>query len=321
MKNFIIVLCVILAVGITLGIIGIIVTATRGDVSDVDKTVKTESYASGEKLSVKCFTDDVKVVVGNGDEVVFEYYEYKNHKPEITHENGVISFRLGKKFSFFDINRIFHKNAKLTVTLPKEFNGKLEIQDGTSDIDADLSSLTIEKLIFDVSTGSIAVKNAKVGGDISLTCTTGAVLACNLEINGSLHAEESTGAIELADITATGNVEVKSTTGTVKLANVTAENITTTCTTGKTNVDVDCKALSIKSTTGETSFKVKNATNIKVTATTGDIDGTIGGSMWDYDIDYSVTTGKCNLPRIDKNLGKTIYISTTTGDIDVTFTD
>jgi len=186
MKNFIIVLCVILAVGITLGIIGIIVTATRGDVSDVDKTVKTESYASGEKLSVKCFTDDVKVVVGNGDEVVFEYYEYKNHKPEITHENGVISFRLGKKFSFFDINWIFHKNAKLTVTLPKEFNGELEIKNGTSDIDADLSSLTIEKLISDVSTGSIAVKNAKVGGDVSLTCTTGAVLACNLEINGSL---------------------------------------------------------------------------------------------------------------------------------------
>lgn len=48
MKNFIIVLCVILAVGITLGIIGIIITATRGDVSDADKTVKTESYASGE---------------------------------------------------------------------------------------------------------------------------------------------------------------------------------------------------------------------------------------------------------------------------------
>lgn len=321
MKNFIIILCVILAVGIVVGIAGIITVSAKGNAANAEKIVKSESYSGGEKIYVKCFTDDIRIVAGEGNDVVFEYYEYKKHKPEITHENGVIAFRAEKTVTFFTINWLWSKKTQMTVTLPKEFDGELEIRNSTSDISADLSSITVEKLISDVSTGCINLKNAKIKGDVSLTCTTGAINASNINIGGSMLVSESTGKAELTNITAIGNIEVKSTTGKIELSNVTAENISTTCTTGKTNVDVDCKTLSIKSTTGETSFKVKNATNIKVTATTGDIDGTIGGSMSDFDIDYSVTTGKCNLPRTNKNKGKTIYISTTTGDIDVTFTD
>ncbi len=318
MKKLIIILCIIIGVGLTIGIVGVIVSAVNGG-SNMEEVKKTETYSAGENLKIKTYTDDIEVSVGDGEEIRFEYYESNNHKVEIKRENGGISFEVRRKFTFFSFDWFNKDKRDVSVILPKSFNGSLDIDVSTGSIEADLSGITINEFSSNATTGETEIENISVVGDAKIHCTTGKIEVSEIKVGGSFDIKCTTGGIETENAAVGGNLVADSSTGSIKLLNVKAKEMAVKETTGSATLNVDCNVLNIKSTTGRINFTVKNADNITVKCTTGDVKGTIYGDITEFDIYRDTNTGDCNLPIQTVGKGKSLKVETTTGDIEVKF--
>ena len=316
MKKLIIILCIIIGIGLTIGIVGVIVSAVNGD-SNMEEVKKTETYSAGENLKISTYTDDIKVSVGDGEEIQFVYYESTKHKAEIKRENGEISFEARRKLLNFDW---FSKNKRtITVILPKSFSGSLDINASTGVIEADLSGVTVNNFSSNATTGDTKISNVTTVGNAEFHCSTGRIKASTINAGGSLNIKCTTGGIETENATVGGNLAAEGTTGSIKLLNVKAKAMVIKATTGDATLNVDCNDLNVKLTTGKLDFIVKNADKITVKCTTGDVKGLIFGDLTEFDVYYDTNTGDCNLPIQTVGKGKSIKVETTTGDINVKF--
>lgn len=318
MKKLIVILCIIIGIGLTIGIVGIIVSAANGG-SDMEEVKKTETYSAGENLKIKTYTDDIKVSVGDDDELRFVYYQSDNHKVEIKRENGGVFFEVRRKFTFFNFDW-FNKNKRdVTVKLPKDFSGSIDIDVSTGFIEADLSGVTVNDFSSNATTGETKIKNVTAVGNAKFHCTTGKLDVSEINVGGSLDIKCTTGGIKAENATAGGNLVANSSTGRVSLLNVKAKDMVVKETTGNATLKVDCNDLCVKSTTGKIDFTVKNAEKINIECSTGDVKGTIYGDITEFDISRETTTGDCNLPVQTLGKGKSLSVKTTTGDVDVKF--
>lgn len=316
MKKLIIILCIIIGIGLTIGIVGVIVSAVNGG-SNMEEVNKTETYSAGENLKISTYTDDIKVSVGDGEEIQFVYYESAKHKAEIKRENGEISFEVRRKLLNFDW---FGKNKRtITVILPKSFSGSLGINVSTGFIEADLSGVTVNNFSSNATTGDTKITNVTTVGNAEFHCSTGRIKASTINAGGSLDIKCTTGGIETENATVGGNLVAEGTTGSIKLLDVKAKAMVIKETTGDATLNVDCNDLNVKSSTGKINFTVKNADKITVKCTTGDVKGLIYGDITEFDIYRDTTTGGCNLPIQTVGKGKSLKVETTTGDIDVKF--
>lgn len=316
MRKLIIILCIIIGIGLTIGIVGVIVSAVNGG-SNMEEVNKTETYSAGENLKISTYTDDIKVSVGDGEEIQFVYYESAKHKAEIKRENGEISFEVRRKLLNFDW---FGKNKRtITVILPKSFSGSLDINVSTGVIEADLSGVTVNNFSSNATTGETKITNVTTVGNAEFHCSTGRIKASTINAGGSLDIKCTTGGVTFENVVANGKLTAEGTTGSVKLLNVKAKAMVIKETTGDATLNVECNNLNVKATTGRINFTVKNADNITAKCTTGDVKGTIYGDMTEFDIYRDTTTGGCNLPIQTVGKGKSLKVETTTGDIDVKF--
>ena len=316
MKKLIIILCIIIGIGLTIGIVGVIVSAVNGG-SNMEEVKKTETYSAGENLKINTYTDDIKVSVGDGEEIQFVYYESAKHKAEIKRENGEIFFEMRRKLLNFDW---FGKNKRtITVILPKSFSGSLDINVSTGVIEADLSGVTVNNFSSNATTGDTKITNVTTVGNAEFHCSTGRIKASTINAGGSLDIKCTTGGIETENATIGGNLVAEGTTGSIKLLNVKAKAMVIKETTGDATLNVDCNDLNVKSSTGKINFTVKNADKITVKCTTGDVKGLIYGDLTEFDVYYDTNTGDCNLPIQTIGKGKSIKVETTTGNINVKF--
>ena len=294
MKKLIIILCIIIGIGLTIGIVGVIVSAVNGG-SNMEEVKKTETYSAGENLKINTYTDDIKVSVGDGE----------------------IFFEMRRKLLNFDW---FGKNKRtITVIPPKSFSGSLDINVSTGVIEADLSGVTVNNFSSNATTGDTKISNITTVGNVEFHCSTGRIKASTINAGGSLDIKCTTGGIETENATIGGNLVAEGTTGSIKLLNVKAKAMVIKETTGDATLDVDCNDLNVKSSTGKINFTVKNAAKIAVKCTTGDIKGLIYGDLTEFDVYYDTDTGDCNLPVQTVGKGKSIKVETTTGDINVKF--
>ena len=318
MKKLIIILCIIIGVGLTIGIVGVIVSAVNGG-SNMKEVKKTETYSAGENLKIKTYTDDIKVSVGDGEEIKFVYYESNKHKVEIKRENGGISFEVRRKFTFFSFDWFNKDKRNVSVILPKSFNGSLDIDVSTGFIEADLSGVTVDNFSSNATTGDTKITNVTTVGNAEFHCSTGRITASTINAGGTLDIKCTTGGVTFENVIANDKLTAEGTTGSVKLLNVKAKETVVKETTGDATLNVDCNDLNVKSSTGKINFTVKNADKITVKCTTGDVKGLIYGDITEFDIYRDTTTGGCNLPIQTVGKGKSLKVETTTGDINVKF--
>ena len=317
MKIAIKILAIVLAVGIVLAAAGCIaVAATDGKLETIE-----ESYAIAADgfVEIRSLTADVEVEVGEDDEIKLTCTKTDRVKPQIVKSEGMLSLQYPK--SRTAIGWLTKKHS-VKLVLPKSFSGKLDVQGTTGAVKMKLGGLELDGLIAGSTTGDLTVTDAKSSGHVKFATTTGNLYVKSVESGKNIDVNASTGKIDLINLVAADDVFVYNSTGAVNLDGVKAGGkITATNTTGGGSYDIDCKEVQIKSTTGAVKFKIKTATDVRIEVTTGDVNGVIFANERSFgNIDYSVTTGSCNLPKRSGDGGR-LYVKTTTGDINVTFSE
>lgn len=84
---------------------------------------------------------------------------------------------------------------------------------------------------------------------------------------------------------------------------------------------VVCNDITVKSDSGNVEFSELNAQNIIIDLSLGHVNGSIIGKQSDFVVTTRSNSGKNNLPIKWGQGSKTLSISTSSGDIDVTFTE
>lgn len=296
MKKIIIVIMILLIAGAIVGVTGSMIYLLNGGVmkNAVEKSKKI--VYNGENLSVDAIFDKIEVKVVDGNEVTFDYFESEKVKRTIKNESEKISFETeAPRFLNWSFNQYV-----LKIGLPKNFDGKLEIETKTGSVLVNLNAVTCKEISIECTTGNVTVKSVTVKEGFSAKVTTG-----NIEVNG----------------VASDNFSIESTTGNIKANNLSAKEVKVKLTTGSLKEGkIDCENFLAEATTGSLSFKVKNATKVSLKATTGSISGEIVGNEKEFNIESSTSTGKNNLKnQTVLSSDKLIKAQTSTGSITIHF--
>lgn len=319
MKKLLICVCVAVAIGLVVGVVGLVAYAASGGKSEIERKTATFEFVGGDKIVVDCQIEDATVVVGNSANVVIEYDCSARNNPTLTKENGVVSYKSDWKRSFFFWNW-FDSDYEVKVILPSAFDGDLVAKTTTGDLTVSLSNLSLKNLDVQTTTGDLGVSFSSSSADKFVAkATTGDLNVDGVKSLGDFSTEVTTGAITVSNVEVGGSAFVKATTGRITVSNAkTGGAFVGKNTTGKSSYSIDCASADLQTTTGELRFSISSATDISAKATTGDIVGDIYGAEEDFSIDYSVSTGESNLKKRTGGW-KSAYFKVTTGDIFVYF--
>ena len=301
MKKTVIVLCIILAVGFILAVVGtcICLSAQEKEIKSYKKTEQTIRADGLNALTVDSRFEDITIAKTDGEDFTFTYYEGKRLKHTVDNSTeGELTLYTARQewFLVFWLNRYAQYNT-IIIGVPQNYTGALILKTDTGRIKADeLKNLS-------------GVETYVKTGDTKLS----GITAQTLKVNSV------TGNVTIENCEFSSGVTVKSSTGNVSVNGAKAEEVTVKLTTGKVSVNADCKTLSLTATTGDINFSTVTACDVFVKATTGSISGTIRGAEEDYDIRCDTTTGDCNLTDRIKEGGKKLVASATTGDIKIKF--
>lgn len=322
MKKIVIAILISLAVVAVASIAGITIYLSCGGAMPSEGAMKNaveknkKIVYNGQDLSVEAIFDKIEVEIVDGNEVTFDYYESEKVKRTIKDEDGKISFETEAPHF---LNSVLNKYL-FKIGIPKDFNGKLEIETRTGSVNVDLAGITCKQITVLATTGSVTVKNAVCNGDFKVEVTTGGTNVSNVK-SENLSLQNTTGSISTNDVKVSKNVDLKTTTGHISVNNLCAAAVKIKLTTGSLKeCKTDCKSFSAEATTGSLSFRIKSATKISLKATTGSIRGEIVGNAKDFNIESSTRTGRNNLTnQIVSASDKILKAETSTGSIDVDF--
>lgn len=199
-----------------------------------------KTYESGTgitKISIDESANDVKIISGDVDNVIIEYYDNPEVPIyEIEEKNGELEFQRNDMRVFKLINIDFSRKD-ITVTIPKDYDGKIEADVTSGKLT--LTGVTAEKIELDNTSGSTIIDHVAVSGDIEIDNTSGSIEFTALSAGGNITMDNTCGSIEgtidgkQSDFSITSDV----TAGSSNLPNTTG---------GKQKLDVDCTAGSIE---------------------------------------------------------------------------
>lgn len=270
-----------------------------------EPTYEKKLYQSepSELSGVKVQTETVSVAVEEGvdEKLTVEYYVKDKVDVAVKEENGILS--IVEKST--DAGRLqwiyrFAKQPVMRITLPK--------QEAGSELSLEMKSYTSDYSV------------SGIFGAVQIDCGAG-----NVKLNDALFTTMkvtvTAGNVSVTDVVAE-KIRLLSTTGNIKLSDVKTDDFYAKCTTGNLVV-TSAKALNFtfEATTGNAKLNDLDAEKTEIDVTTGNVRGTFVGKITEYSLQLSSTTGNVSpANRVTEN-GKIITIDTTTGNINLTFTE
>ncbi len=195
---------------------------------------------------------------------------------------------------------------------------KLSFSDGVLSLNVARSSLiSLSVRTYD----AVLSLPAGFDGELRISTSTGSISVSDLN-PALLTLNATTGSIRLSTLNVSGRIDTETSTGSVYMTNVTASEISRNGTTGSTKLtDVCTSTLYAHVTTGSITLDEVDAQSLTLRTTTGSINGTLTGSIADYTIRSSVSTGSNSLPeRLDSG-SRILNADATTGSIRLAFSE
>ncbi|MBO7356504.1 MAG: DUF4097 family beta strand repeat protein [Lachnospiraceae bacterium] len=321
----------------------------RGNIAELStrnvESEKKEYTCSSEiqNIVADVTSDNIEVLTGDVDHVTLTYYNRTDYSEyEITESGDTL------RIKYKDLNGPIHfvvnigyvPDEPVTIIVPESFAGKLDLKSTSGGILTE--SMSVSSLDLNCTSGGISVQDTASEGKINLTTTSGSIHIENTEsagitasntsggisindtdVQGDVTLNCNSGSVNLGTVTAEGDIKISTTSGTRTLTDVIADNITTNATSGSLKaVRVSANdTLSSSATSGTTRFEeLYVGNNIKINANSGSVSGSIIGSEDDFSIIANTTSGSCNLSN-SRDGEKSLDISTTSGSVNITFTE
>ncbi len=259
---------------------------------DPDSVYSEQHYAVQaegiDAVALETHNFRVEVKPTDSDEIRLTYYESRKVTYTITEQDGVLRIAEQNHMQWYDYfaNGLFGGlsawNKAVTLELPAGLACDLE-----------LSS----------SNGDVSMQDLQALGRVKLSTSNGAVTIRDLSCS-ALEAFTSNGAITAERVTTAGDGQLQTSNGRLWVSAATAG--------GK---------FSAGTSNGEIAFEKLHGSELILSTSNGAIYGSIDGNKTDYTIRSSTSNGGNNLGNQESTGGKTLDVSTTNGNIDISFNE
>lgn len=291
-------------------------------VSDGEVVTGTIDLEDFDNINFDVSSIDVIVVPGN--ESKLEYSVFKEYVPEVSYSGKTLNVKqpsVNVSFNFtFDIaTKIYYK---LTVPSDKKYDEIL--------IDASSAEISIENIEGDVckvvtSSGDADIKNCKFN-EINREASSGGTLFDTISVK-TLYSQASSGDIEVKNMAA-DEVEASTTSGNIEIFDLTCLNLNTEASSGNIEVEkISVDKVETETTSGNNKFKFEKVNSVFAKASSGNVTLYLTGNEDEYDFDLSASSGNIECGKLslekkyktEKGTGRMVDVSTTSGDINLSF--
>lgn len=244
-----------------LTIIGTILFLIGGVMSGFDITAlssEKESEASYEisedfkNINIDTSTANVKLVASTDGVCRVECKETERIFHKVSVSNGTLNIILKDTRAWYEHIGLFYVNMSVTVYLPEEEYGQLNIETDTGKINVQ-SGFTFESATIESDTGKIT---------------------CGADVKGNAFIETNTGSVSVSDVTLS-HLKVSVDTGSVTISGVSADGINIESDTGGVRLEntILTGRLDIETDTGNVNVWDCDAAEIKIETDTGNVKG------------------------------------------------
>lgn len=274
------------------------------------KMLGTEHYVTNRYTVNESFRDifitvdttDITFVLTNEDQCTVECKESDKVMYSVKVENETLTVKSNDMRKWYDHVGITFDSQAMTVYLPMDEYGSLQIETDTGDITLP-KELKLKKIRIDGDTCDITSLSSTLGS-LKITVSTGNVTLDGLTAD-SIMIQTTTGKIALSSAQVQNEIELTSSTGDITLSGVQGNSFTSRSSTG--SVEMKSTTLKgridIKTSTGDVRLVLCDADEIKVSTSTGDVNGTLLSekificetSGGDIDIPKTSSGGKCEI--------------------------
>lgn len=255
---------------------------------------------TNQTVTLKDKDKPVSVGLSNDNQIHIIYYE--NEKEQYQIENNA-NLTMENQCSYQWYETIFSINFQApstTILLPPDFNGELHIE--TSNAQITIENVAVSKLTASTSNGYMNVNRLTNVQTISLST--------------------SNNAIDASDITAFGKLTAVTTNGGITLTNIAVQDIEAVTSNNRIVTDNTQSTQNMMLQTSNGTIEFQNLTaGISTTLHTSNssVIGSINGKASDFTIQSQTSNGTNNLPENFKIGDHLLNITTSNGNIDVTF--
>lgn len=275
---------------------------------------ETSTYApDGEfrNIEIKTSETDIVFMPSSDGRLSVECTEIKNASHSVSVEDGTLRIEREDTRGWFERLRLFGRPLTMTVYLPSDAFGILNIENSTGKVSVP-DGFSFDSAGISVSTGSVSFGSG-VKGPLNITSSTGSVNVTGTDA-GEINITVSTGSVTAESITCRGAFSVKTSTGRTLLKNAECAAFSAESRTGAVSLEnvIASESLSIDVRTGSVHFDRCDANEIRVKSTTGSVSGTL---LSDKIFNAKASTGSVRVP--DSSSGGKCEITTSTGSINI----
>lgn len=231
----------------------------------------TKSYTD---ISISTSTAHIEFLPSEDEKTRVICKEYKNEKHIIGVIDGALNVKINNTKKWYEYIGINFGSPKITVYLPKNEYGALNIKGSTGNVRIS-EALKFSSVDVDISTGDILLENVKAEA-VNLNVSTGKTTVANINCK-ILASNGSTGSVTLKNVIAEDKLSIKRSTGNIKLQKCDGGEISIKNGTG----DIKGSFLSDKvfiasASTGRVDVpKTTSGGRCEITTSTGDIKITV----------------------------------------------
>ena len=270
--------------------------------SYTDENFVSEVYDLGDFSSLDVSTSFVDIEIEKGTKSQLEVLVPEGFLPEISEEGDMLKIKQPNQNMGIQLNSVT-KNPVYKITI------------STDDVLAASIAST---------SGDITIAGVNIEGEIA---STSGDLFVSDTICDSLTACSTSGDKDMENCEM-GYIELSGTSGNTKLSNIKTEKVKNNSTSGEfyaSSSEID--ELEMTSTSGDIYFDELTAQNISIGGNSSTVSLFISGNAEDYDYDIVTTSGDIDIDGIEVegkyrtsgNKPGSINISTTSGDVDISF--
>ncbi len=261
--------------------------------------------ASGiTQLVFKDINNAVHVVQSADNQVHITYFDGNKSHYEITEKNGVLTVTHKSNrewYEIFDFS-FLSGGRQVVLALPKS---------------------ALESIEITTTNGAIKAEEVALGGNLTLGTTNGKITVADLNIAGSLTLRSTNAALAATSVAAR-DFSMQSTNGSITVGGLIVNKYASLgSTNGSCKVEmVRAESLGISTTNGKITFTdVQVSKSLICSSTNASITGDVAGKESDFSITSRTTNGKNNLPTGSTAGAKQMKITTTNGNISVSFSE
>ena len=285
--------------------------------ADLGSFFNTETETSTHEITlpftsvnIDVDTADILFVVSPDNSCKVVCKETKKIKHTVAVKNETLDIRTQDTRKWYEYIGIFTAKMQVTVYLPEDNYGSLQIDVDTGDVTMP-QGLTFQRVNIESDTGDISWR-ASVPETLEIGTDTGNITIEGL-VSEQLSLETDTGNVALRSSTVSGQIKVETDTGHLLMSAVECNKIDLESSTGDVLLEnvLANESIRIQTSTGDVELDACDAASLSIRTSTGDVNGTL---LTKKIFDADSSTGKIRLP--DERGGGRCEVRTSTGDIE-----